>query len=253
MFLYTVEGNIGSGKSTFLDILKDELKHINGIPVVFVEEPVSQWELIKSDDGKTMIELFYADKEKYAFSFQIMAYISRLKCLQQTIEKYPNCILISERSLLADYHVFAKMLYEDNFMSTENYQIYKNWFDYFSETSEADGIIYLKTEPTVCYERCISRNRKGEEEISLNYLTGCSEKHDEWIDSELIPTLILSDNTKTEVELVKQFICDDMEYTDNLDDRIDDKKNTKYISTILVVFIAIIYTFKFWWMVSNIL
>ena len=248
MFLYTVEGNIGSGKSTFLDILKNELKHVNGIPVVFIEEPVDEWESIQSDDGKSMIELFYADKEKYAFSFQIMAYISRLKCLQQTIEKYPNCILISERSLLADYHVFADMLYHDKLMSTENYLIYTKWFHYFSETSQADGIIYLKTDPILCYQRCISRNRKGEE-IPLDYLIGCSEKHDIWIGTELIPTLVLSDNTPNEVELVKKFIQDDMEITNGLYDRMDNKNNS-YI--ILIVAIVWVYVLKIWWMLSSV-
>ena len=65
MFLFTVEGNIGSGKSTFMNVLKEHLKHINGVPVVFVEEPVDEWLTIQSKDGKSMIELFYSNKEKY--------------------------------------------------------------------------------------------------------------------------------------------------------------------------------------------
>jgi len=247
MYLFTVEGNIGSGKSTFMTILKENLKHINGTPVVFVEEPVAEWESIQSVDGKTMIELFYNDKAKYAFSFQIMAYISRLACLQTTIREYPDCILISERSLLADYHVFAKMLYEDNLISEENYQIYTKWFTYFSLESQADGIIYLKTEPEVCYQRCISRNRKGEEEIPFEYLKTCSEKHDVWIKEECIPVLPLSNNTKEEVELVKNFIEDEMEYYLQDDDTMDEyvNKNNKIICSILLAFIVIIYMVKF--------
>jgi len=256
MFLFTVEGNIGSGKSTFLNILKDELKHVNGIPVVFVEEPVTEWESIQSEDGKTMIELFYGNKEKYAFSFQIMAYISRLKSLQNTIQRYPNCILISERSLLADYHVFAKMLFQDNLMSSENYQIYTKWFDYFQQTSEADGIIYLKTDHEVCFERCVSRNRKGEE-ISLEYLLTCSQMHNDWIDHEITPTLTLTDNTMNEVELVREFIETEMDYSNNLVD-INNvsfeeyvNKNNVYICSVMIGFMAFMYILKFTWMVDN--
>jgi deoxyadenosine/deoxycytidine kinase len=253
MFLFTVEGNIGSGKSTFLNILKDELKHVNGIPVVFVEEPVSEWESIQSEDGKSMIELFYANKEKYAFSFQIMAYISRLKYLQDTIQRYPNCILISERSLLADYHVFAKMLHQDNLMSYENYQIYTKWFHYFQQTSEADGIIYLKTDHEVCHERCVSRNRKGEEEISLEYLLTCSQMHNDWIDSELTPTLTLSNNTKDEVDLVREFIETEMKYSNEIIGTLEEtmNNNNTYICSILIGFLAFMYMIKFVWMVDN--
>ena len=256
MFLFTVEGNIGSGKSTFLNVLKDELKHVNGIPVVFVEEPVGEWETIQSEDGKTMIELFYADKEKYAFSFQIMAYISRLKCLQNTIQRYPNCILISERSLLADYHVFAKMLFQDKLMSYENYQIYTKWFHYFQQTSEADGIIYLKTENEVCYQRCISRNRKGEEEISLDYLTSCSRMHDDWIDNELIPTCTLDNNSKKEVELVREFIETELKYADELTDINETfeeylNRNNSYICSLMVAFLAVMFMLKISWVIDN--
>jgi deoxyadenosine/deoxycytidine kinase len=255
MFLFTIEGNIGSGKSTFLNLLKDKLKHVNGIPVVFVEEPVSQWETIQSEDGKSMIELFYSDKKKYAFSFQIMAYISRLHCLQKTIKEYPDCILISERSLLADYNVFAKMLYEDDMISHENYQIYTRWFHYFAQTSEADGIIYLKTEPEVCYQRCISRNRKGEEEISLEYLTSCSEKHDEWLCAEFIPTIKLTNNDEEQIDLVKDFIEDEMEYMNTMNDaQVDEyvNKNNVYICSVLIGFIGFMYMIKFGWMVDNV-
>jgi deoxyadenosine/deoxycytidine kinase len=255
MYLFTVEGNIGSGKSTFMNLLKENLKHVNGIPVVFVEEPVDEWVSIQSEDGKSMIELFYADKGKYAFSFQIMAYISRLKCLQDTIQKYPDCILISERSLLADYHVFAKMLYEDDLISHENFQIYCKWFHYFSQSCEADGIIYLKTDPEVCYQRCITRNRKGEEEIPLEYLTCCSNKHDEWLNEEFIPILPLINNTTHEVEMVQNFIEDEVDFMKSIgsDTLVDEYINnqSRYISSLLLGFMVLMYMIKFVWMVEN--
>ena len=40
MYLFSIEGNIGSGKSTFIANLKTKLKHIYGIPVIYVPEPV---------------------------------------------------------------------------------------------------------------------------------------------------------------------------------------------------------------------
>jgi deoxyadenosine/deoxycytidine kinase len=206
MKLFTIEGNIGSGKSTFIEQLKKNLKQVNGIPVVYVPEPVEEWENIQSLDGKNMIELFYQDQPKYAFSFQMMAYITRLHILKKEIKKYPNCILISERSLLADYHVFAKMLYEEGHISHENYQIYKRWFYSFLHDIEITGIIYLATTPDICFERCGVRARKGENTISLEYLTRCWEMHQRWMEDELAPVEEIGNNTEDDVETVKEFI-----------------------------------------------
>ena len=205
MYLFTIEGNIGSGKSTLLASLKDKLIEVYGIPVIYIPEPVKEWENIQSKDGKNMIELFYEDQNKYAFSFQMMAYITRLHYLREEIAKYPKCILISERSLMADYHVFAQMLYESGHISLENYQIYKKWFWEFIKDIPVTGIIYLSTSPEVCFERCTTRARKGES-IPLKYLTACSEMHEKWLADEETPVRHLSDNTDEDIESIEMFI-----------------------------------------------
>ena len=208
MHLFSIEGNIGSGKSTFIASLKNNLKHICGIPIIYVPEPVEEWENITSVDGKNMIELFYSDPKQYAFTFQMMAYISRLVYLKNEIKKYPNCILISERSLFADYYVFAKMLNESGDISKEQYEIYNRWFNEFIDDVTTTGIIYLKTEPSICFERCTTRSRKGENVISLEYLTKCSEMHDSWLNDNFTPTLEIYNNTDEEIEEVGSFISE---------------------------------------------
>jgi deoxycitidine kinase/deoxyguanosine kinase len=52
----------------------------------FFEEPVDEWATIKDKAGKTILEKFYADQDKYAFAFQMMAYISRLTVLKNAIK-----------------------------------------------------------------------------------------------------------------------------------------------------------------------
>ena len=78
--IYSIEGNIGSGKSTFIDILKKENKLQN---VIYLEEPVEVWETIKDKSEETILEKFYKNQNKYSFSFQMMAYISRLSELKK--------------------------------------------------------------------------------------------------------------------------------------------------------------------------
>ena len=122
----SIEGNIGSGKSTLLSHLKQSLSAENVPQIIFLQEPVDEWENIKDEQGNTMIQKFYGDQTKYSFSFQMMAYISRLALLKKSIEENPNAIVITERSLFTDKFVFAKMLYDSKKMESVEYQIYLN-------------------------------------------------------------------------------------------------------------------------------
>ena len=75
--IVSIEGNIGSGKSTLLENLRNHYSQNDY--VIFLREPVSDWEKIKDSEGNTILKKFYAEQEKYSFAFQMMAYISRLK------------------------------------------------------------------------------------------------------------------------------------------------------------------------------
>ena len=194
--IVSVEGNIGSGKSTILRALRTCYPDIQGVPVVYLDEPVSQWEQIKNKEGKNMIELFYADPSKYAFSFQMMAYISRLTLLKDAIRMHPTSIIITERCLLTDYHIFASMLHEQGTMLDEEYAIYKQWFHVFQQEIPITAIVYVRCDPTVSFERCKKRGRAGEE-IPLEYLTKCHHKHEAWIDSLYVGKAIIENDTAT--------------------------------------------------------
>ena len=80
--IFTIEGNIGSGKSTLITILKKSNTALKHIPIIYLPEPVAIWESIKDSKGKNIIEKYYQNQEKYAFSFQMMAYISRIHQLR---------------------------------------------------------------------------------------------------------------------------------------------------------------------------
>ena len=181
--IISIDGNIGSGKSTLMANLRQHYKE--DVNVVFLKEPVDEWVKIKDKNGITILEKFYEDTEKYAFSFQMMAYISRLKVLKDTLKNINSTkktIIISERSLYTDKMVFAKMLYDTNKIDHVNYQIYLNWFDAFSEEFPVHKIIYVKTVPEKCNSRILKRAREGENLIPLEYLQSCHMYHNNMID-----------------------------------------------------------------------
>ncbi len=182
--MFSIDGNIGSGKSTLYTSLHELYK--DNSAVIFVPEPVSQWEKIKDGSGKTMLQLFYADQEKYAFAFQMMAYISRLSILRKIIKdnQGQNIVIITERTLYTDKHIFAKMLFDQGKIEDVEYQIYLTWFDEFAKDFPLNNVIYVKTAPQKCYERIHKRAREGEEIIPLAYLEDCHRYHEEFLDKE---------------------------------------------------------------------
>lgn len=179
--ILSVEGNIGAGKSTMLNKIKNFLGDtINGRKIVFLQEPVDQWQGIKGRDGDDILTKFYKDQEKYAFPFQMMAYISRQALLMDAVENNPGCIIISERCIHTDKNVFARMLYDDDKIEDVNYTIYNMWFDTFSEKYKYHGHIYLRASPDICHARVETRSRSGES-IPLEYLVRCHDNHDNWL------------------------------------------------------------------------
>jgi deoxyadenosine/deoxycytidine kinase len=112
----------------------------------------------------------------------MMAYISRLSLLKNTIKNNPNIkYIITERSLFTDKYVFAKMLYDDGLIEHHDYLIYNKWFDSFIDDFNINKIIYINTSPKICHERIKSRMREGENDIPLQYLQNCEKYHDKMI------------------------------------------------------------------------
>jgi len=189
--VFSIEGNIGTGKSTFLEKLKTHFKPNSNI--CFLDEPIDVWNSITDKEGVTIIEKYYGNQEKYAFSFQMMAFISRLTSLRTALTKGYD-IIIMERSLHTDCNVFAKMLYDDKKIEEIEYSIYKKWFDDFMKELPKISFIYLKTDPIVSSLRVLKRNRQGEI-IPLSYLENCNKYHNEWLLGEnKIDLLVLDAN-----------------------------------------------------------
>lgn len=173
----SIQGNIGSGKSTLVKALND--KYGNNKRVCFLQEPVNVWDTITDVNGKTILELYYKDQKKYAFSFQMMAYISRLSSLRKVISEGYD-IIIAERSLETDKNVFAQMIYDDKNISEIEFNIYLKWFEEFQDNIPEEKIVYLRTNPKTAYERIIQRGRIGEN-IPFEYIEKCHDYHENWL------------------------------------------------------------------------
>lgn len=204
--IISLDGNIGAGKSTLLAEIRKQL------PVYAVDEPVGQWTALKNADGTNLLELFYKDKKRWAYTFQNCAILTRLKNIQDAVENHPSeKVFITERSILTDKYVFAEMLHNSGDINSLEWELYESWFQIFSKKYPVNGIIYISTSSVTSKERIQIRNRGGEENINMEYLEALDTQHKNWISTTDIPVLTLSTETNVSleenIEKIRSFIA----------------------------------------------
>ena len=196
--LVSLEGLIASGKSTFLTKLKEQLPHLH-----FIDEPVDQWQEFRNDTGETMLEIFYKDRQRWSYTFQNMALITRVRAINRAIAKWEedcranpelkkNNIFVTERCIETDFNVFAKMLHEDGSIQKVEWDIYRQWYRFLTQECKLSGIVYINCTVEKCMERISLRNRGGEDNIPLDYMKQLHNYHESWINNTSIPTLRIS-------------------------------------------------------------
>jgi deoxyadenosine/deoxycytidine kinase len=200
--IISIEGNIGSGKSTLV-------KHLRKVNVdwIFLDEPVTEWEKVKNDKGESLLQLFYKDMPRWSYTFQNYAYITRMrKLIDITKKKYnKQTYIITERSVYTDRHVFAEMLLKDGKMTQMEMNMYLNWFNLLHEFATIDHVVYLRTDSKKCLERINKRSRVGESNITIDYLLSLELQHDKWINNHE-KSLFLDGNTDLNTDEPDQFI-----------------------------------------------
>jgi deoxyadenosine/deoxycytidine kinase len=169
-----LEGNIGAGKSTLGKLLAD------CDDFDFIEEPTSAW---REGFAANMLDLFYSDSNRWAFTFQICAFITRAKTWQEVLALTDHSRVVLERSIFCDRHVFAENCYRTGLMSLPEYQVYCGLWDFLASNYcvKPDLMLYLRTPAQVCIERIKVRDRLEESGIPLEYLLQLEQLHDEWL------------------------------------------------------------------------
>ena len=183
----SVDGQIGSGKSTLLDAMRVAFPDYE-----IVVEPVGEWMHLKNGEGKSLLELFYEDKRRWAYTFQNCAILTRLRAIKAAIAGTKKQVIITERSVLTDRFVFAEMLRDANDIDPMEWQLYMNWYDTFAADLPLRGVIYLTTGVGTSAGRIVKRGRHGEEHIPLDYLSALDAQHHKWLTNTELPVLRIS-------------------------------------------------------------
>ena len=198
MLIY-IEGNIGSGKSTFIDLMREHLSKFEteDVEPLVVLEPVDEWMKTEDADGKNILEKFYGDQEKWSFAFQMNSFISRIKRIEDmdSVPEGKESLIFAERSIYTDKRCFAELCYENGKMTKLEYDVYCRWNNWLSEefAMKPDAYIYLRCYPNVNHDRIEERSREGEGNIPIEYLQALHDKHDSWMaeEKETIPVFTI--------------------------------------------------------------
>jgi len=179
-----VEGNIGAGKSTFLDILCDgALEMQDNIEVV--PEPVEEWRSVRNGEDApiNLLDHFYKDPKKYAYTFQHYVLLTRME-KDRAARASAKPLHVLERSIFSDRMVFVRAMHDAGFMGDLELSVYDSWFSMeIGQDRELtpDGFIYLKARPETCIKRLRFRNRSEEIGVDEAYLETLHNKHESWL------------------------------------------------------------------------
>jgi hypothetical protein len=96
---FCIEGNISVGKTTFLHRVTNEAIELRDL-VEIVPEPVAKWQDI-GPQHFNILDAFYAEPQRYAYTFQNYVFITRLMQEQETSGGMKPLRLM-ERSVFTD-------------------------------------------------------------------------------------------------------------------------------------------------------
>tara|TARA_Y100000389_G_C17396824_1_gene482997 strand:- start:264 stop:836 length:573 start_codon:yes stop_codon:yes gene_type:complete len=180
MTFVSIDGSIGSGKSTIIDKLNKRL----GIRVV--QEPIEQW--------TDWLANYYQDKQRWGFSFQMKVILGQAQILNQL---KPDDFVIMERSPQTVYHVFANMLKDEQIIHPIEYELISDFIDF---NTKPVTTIYLICPPEICLERIKKRGREAEQSIELGYLEQLHEKY------EKMPHNFMIDSSQSEEQIYQEVL-----------------------------------------------
>jgi deoxyadenosine/deoxycytidine kinase len=184
-YIFSIEGNIGSGKTTIIH----HLQEIYGDQVVLVEEPVKDWQNLK---GENLLKKKNDDLNRWGYSFEAYVLITKMNELTKEAFSDKKIILI-ERCMLTD-KVFFDLNVENGFSNPMEEAMFKNLYEFLSNNvyPKLSGIIYLDTPVEECINRMIKRGRKAEKSLTKEYLTQLDNNFKKVIKESGIPYLKLN-------------------------------------------------------------
>lgn len=193
-----VSGNIGSGKTTLCNYLKNNLP---GSKVYFEKYELNEhlqpfYEYIVNNTGKGnqynphalpvqlnfLMQRVRLEKELDKEILEREKNLKELRCRggSPTTEKNTPEIEIHviDRSIFEDNEIFAKNQIDSGMMTQEEYKQYLEVYEkHIHEVLKPDLMVILNQDPTVLHSRVMQRGREMEKGMSVDYLSNLQQRY----------------------------------------------------------------------------
>lgn len=172
--MIVVDGVVGSGKTTLMNILKEELG-VSGF-----EEPVTDNPIL----GK-----FYHDRKRYAFPLQIFFLNRRFRMLKEAQAKKVSSVM--DRSIYGDV-IFAKLLHDGGDMEKDEFDLYQDLLTNMLDHIEAPKLmIYLRADVDTAIDRIEKRGRDYEQIVERDYWERLNREYEAYFSAYNLSRLLI--------------------------------------------------------------
>jgi deoxyadenosine/deoxycytidine kinase len=175
-----IDGNIGSGKTTQLNLLEKKGYKVR-------REPIDEWPL----------EEFYKDPKRWAFYFH-MVILQTLRPLKT------HETVVYERSLLSSRWVFWPVLRKQNLVTQGEDATYTKFYEQYAWFP--DLYIFLSKTPDLAWEHIQTRHQAGDSGVTREYWLELDAEYQKLIQN--VPCKVHIVNANRSVEEIHQEICE---------------------------------------------
>ncbi len=185
-----LEGIVGAGKSTVLNLLDKASFSVCYEPVESFQSPVFE--------GKNLLALAYQKPHQYAFLSQLNILLKLAKHFHQI--KFISSSVITERSCLSPL-VFIEAYRKCSYITDPEYFILKELYEYlFGDLILPHLVLFLDTPLPLSKKRIVSRNREGEVNTDLKFYSAVRDSYVSLIQR-------IQQKTQSKVVVIPECVC----------------------------------------------
>ena len=179
-----IDGNIGSGKTTQLNLF-----HRNGFRVF--KEPIERWPL----------DIFYSDISRWALMFQLRVF--------QTLpliswDRTNKRVEFYERCQWSALHVFWKYMLKEKQVTDWEDTVLREAVKHIK--CEPDLYIYLKSDPRACHLAIQNRGQAGDTNVQLKYLEDLDVLYTEMVENITNNKVVIDVRGKSASEVFEEIL-----------------------------------------------
>jgi len=179
----TIEGNIGSGKTTLASMIAQDFN------AKFILEDFAD---------NAFLPKFYEDQARFAFPLEMSFLADRYKQLSDDITQHN----LFKELVVSDYHISKSVTFAKVTLSEDEFVLYRKFFNLiYKDMQQPDVYVYLYQNTERLLQNIKKRGREYEQHIQSDYLENINKGYVEFIKSQ--PNLNVKVIDISELDFVK--------------------------------------------------